>query len=482
MHTNSKTNILRSILTWIALIAMQPIALIFSISNILEAYSGVFVDEVGKVVVNELLLKNACLHLAYIGLISMTISLAARVYNHIMNAEEYTLSIFWSDLLEAIKVAMISIVLSTGMTGILIISLLLLLEKFDKTKLGNIVAELSDKWQYFIVFTQYISIPFIYFLYEAIVDISITTIFALLLYLEPIFGEVILALSPLIQLGVWGPVLLLIIGLAYIHGYSLRDLWFVGNESNDDEPLFSMDKFKSLMKCYFISTPSFILSSLALILYLYYSGVAAPIVLWLSSWTLEYGLFVVANILLYTIQPLVEELIYRSLGIYYMISAEYIPKDSSERTFTGIILVACLNGWLFAVAHQHVYAFIAIPGFLSLFAGGAAYTVMVLVKGDVSIPSFFHTVHNFSIAVYEIPFVLGSTLYVYSGLNWPSVIAESVRTYWVSSDKLKVKFDNDCQKASNFVARKLSQLKNIANDVHTISKEYFQDSLISWMP
>lgn len=423
----------RKILVTLLLVDAALDGILITYEGIIEKASYVIYADAG-IYISDLTRELAISHIGNIFYVSMILSLLARFSYRYTQAKPYTFYNFLIDILQAFKVALISLALTQGLFGVFQVALILIIEKFPETNLGRwCTLNLSSFFQ-----------GLVFCLHTAVCYIMVTSYFTLqrffyqkfyliLFHISYYLGDDIYYFMSTSGIASWLMHLFLIIGFSYMHGHTLNELFYVGESKTDKKTSTSIyNEAKDILKAFILSSPS--------VLYFIYIIFLYGFSIWLQSWSTGYCVFAFSQMVYFSVQPLVEELYTRSLGIYYMVSEGYLSNKIDERSLINIILCSLLNGWLFAVMHQSAYIPLTLYGFVSLAAAGMSYCAIVLFQGNISAPVLFHALHNYSIACIAYSLEIG--IYFEKCINIEhasSVIAGSIRVGYICKEEIQAK-------------------------------------------
>ena len=208
--------------------------------------------------------------------------------------------------------------------------------------------------------------------------------------------------------------MLSVIGFAKIHGKSFADLWFI-NGRKENEPYFSWKRD-------WLKIVAFLLTSLS-----FFVCFCLPEFVF-AFFTLEMAKYIFASLALYAVQPLVEELFYRSALIKYFQAEGVVDKDDMTKTsIWSKLSVSAIGGVLFAVVHQSVRGFSTLAPYLRLFMMGAMSTFLTISIGSIGAAVLFHSLHNLFCKIFSQSFChLGQV--IIKGFHINPIIAETLRT------------------------------------------------------
>ena len=114
----------------------------------------------------------------------------------------------------------------------------------------------------------------------------------------------------------------------------------------------------------------------------------------------------VLNAVMYAIQPLVEEIIYRSGLIALLEKMGFTNRKGKKTTFAKVVHTLVLGlfmGFIFGFAHSSVLgaASIGIASLVYHSLMGILFSYVTLWSGGIEIASVFHSLHNYSVFTYR---------------------------------------------------------------------------------
>ena len=136
---------------------------------------------------------------------------------------------------------------------------------------------------------------------------------------------------------------------------------------------------------------------------------------------------------MYAVQPLVEELFFRSGLIHYFKSEGVVDSDTTKTNIWSKLSVSALGGILFAVVHQMVRGFTTLLPYLRLFACGFSLTLITLTTGNIAAATLYHSLHNFCCTMFRSTFCSAGQLSI-GPVDVNPVVAETARTVLTIKD------------------------------------------------
>lgn len=350
--------------------------------------------------------------------------------------KHYTWADFGQDIGFVFKMVMIAMTLSLGMNGALVISAILLIEKTHLFPEKSVLGKLARKFPYLSILAQIAGGVFIFFGFNALSEFLqhmavklVTSVFGKSFLLRP--EGVLSAVNLVNLLSFWLPLLGVIIAVAKLHGGSFKKLWFLNGQKNEPFLSWKRDKFKILI---FMATA---LSALVGILMF-----PQTTIFYAFS---KYSFYLLVSIFtLFSVQPLVEELFFRSGLLYYFKSEGVVSKDTTKTSIWSKLSTSALGGVFFAIVHQLVRGFTSLIPYLRLFMTGFSYTFITLTLGNISAATLYHSMHNICCNIAPGSFCVIGQRHVGS-VNINPVVADSVRTVLTIKDEKRQKSGGDNQ-------------------------------------
>lgn len=336
--------------------------------------------------------------------ISSCLAVIARRVKEKQKGEGYSWKKLASDIGFIFKITMIAMItMLQGGPGVCMVGALLVFEKSHLIPKDSMMGRFINQYPWLSIIIQLLLV--------AAANLSMITF--------SFIGTCIIsypssaAIATLSQLFVWAPLLLSIIGFAKIHGKSFEDLWFI-NGRKKNEPYFSWKRDWLKIIAFLVTSASFF------ICFCFPEFVAV-------FFTFQMAEYILASIALYAIQPLVEELFYRSALIkYFQAEGVVDKKDITKTSIWSKLSVSAIGGVLFAIVHQSVRGFSTLAPYLRLFMMGAMSTYLTISIGSIGAAVIFHSLHNFFCKIFYDSFCTLGQLSI-KGVHVNPIVAETVR-------------------------------------------------------
>lgn len=212
----------------------------------------------------------------------------------------------------------------------------------------------------------------------------VTNAAALLLLLLAAYSSIYIAISHLflysLDFQIWGAFLTFILGGAKLIGLSFENLYIPFKQNSPSLKNFCQPKNLLILLAAFFATSS----SIFLIPLLTNNPLLtnqSNIVAWLFK-----------EFLFYTVQPMVEELINRTM-VLKLLEHENLYDPEKSPFCTQNVLVAMLSAWFFAIGHQQAL-YGGLEGFLYYTIPGISFALQTMMCGNILTACLFHSLHN----------------------------------------------------------------------------------------
>lgn len=305
--------------------------------------------------------------------------------------EEEILYLMYSDIYLLIKLPLIVLAIISG--SFMPVCAILLYEQWNlkPTIVGKwmdyILPQKEDRREEDIDLLVYYSIyPLVLLLLPLTtetISFKIKTIIGKHYMLEPI--------TTLKSLPYWLSSLALLMLGAYISSGSIRPLFTLQEKSDRGNKSY----FSNPLKNFSWVLISFLIASPTIFLPIYIFGWQICLItlceLFSSS---NYILYALSQCLFYSIQPLVEEMVFRALFFHYCASIDLCQKDYTKMSLIEKLLYSLLNGAVFAFVHQNVRRYRQLKNFVPLFLFGVLTSMLTFINGRIDLATFEHSFHN----------------------------------------------------------------------------------------
>lgn len=276
------------------------------------------------------------------------------------------------------------------------------------------------RWYYIVKVSYYVKQPFAI---NACLGLANLCMMLLIIMLVQFSVNAPILIKVLSSLPIWlGYYALLRYG-TYLVGGSVSSLFHLPTKTatkREDKYGNHARNFKWMLIAFLIASPTIIIGIL-------FPGYL-PTFLDLSYLSqMQYVVYCIANAILYSVQPMIEEIVFRVCFYRYCVLEKLCPEDYKDMSLTQKILYSFLNGSLFAFAHQMVRGYTALISFIPLMAAGFVFSMLTFLNGSIDFATFTHAFHNFSISIF--PGFLG--LWFEAGYEFTQyitpIISESIK-------------------------------------------------------
>lgn len=198
-------------------------------------------------------------------------------------------------------------------------------------------------------------------------------------------------LTALRQLPYWYSSLGLLLAGAYLVSGSIKGLFTLPTKSENKSKYSNLYRNLLWMAIAFTLASPTLLYPIAI-----YGWYPCALFVYESFTSLQGLLFILTQLSLYFIQPMVEEIVFRALLFRYFVFEGLCKKDYKEMNLKEKILYALYNGVIFALVHQNVRGYTSIYFFIPLFTAGVLASMLTFLSGRIDLATYEHTFHNLS--------------------------------------------------------------------------------------
>lgn len=350
-----------------------------------------------------LLAQENYMILAYYGIslplfgVAFTISLGIKIMN-ISDEQKFTLM----DMIQCIKLGLMAYAIIGGLTDTIIVSFICLFENFDAMIISNGEQELG--------IVPNLVMTLIFFALFTIFTLIACEIFYNNLWITP-------------ETALWGSVLLCVFCISSMFGCSVNDVLFPYYKENKPSSEKSKDMTSSLQwfTCMLIA---FLISAPSLTIVPWYMGQLPSLAFFTDYYFFRHC---ISSLILYSIQPLVEEILFRSFALKLLEKYGFFHPENDD--IYEKVLVSLLLGWLFTVAHIFPQGTITVDSLMLRLIMGTGMCLQTILTGDIVTSTFFHACHNFCCDTqsYFCWFFRGCPQFIYNQHHISPLLAETVR-------------------------------------------------------
>lgn len=356
----------------------------------------------------------------FTAIVSSLIIVAKRLNQKGKDKSGYSWAKFGQDIGFVFKMIMTALTLLQGVDGLFIISAIFLYEKTHLFPEKSVIGKMARKYPVGSVILQLVLYATLISAFNFVTGV-LTKVLATMLLSGQNTAMLPVLFDIVSLLGLWLPLLGMVIMVAKMHGASFEKLWFLnGRKKGEAYISWKRDKFKILI---------FMLTAL--------SAFAAPLIFSASSIVATISLqtlyLLLSTVMMYAVQPLVEELFFRSGLIHYFKSEGVVDSDTTKTNIWSKLSVSALGGILFAVVHQMVRGFTTLLPYLRLFACGFSLTLITLTTGNIAAATLYHSLHNFCCTMFRSTFCSAGQLSI-GPVDVNPVVAETARTVLTIKD------------------------------------------------
>lgn len=335
------------------------------------------------------------LHYLSMALVVATFTGALILYNKSIENKWDITSLTASDYYTIFKFSFIGFSLSSN--SFICVAALLFYEKLPYAEEGSSYRTYNDdieNCQYYITkLWYYIKQPLAILSYISMVELIAISPAMLILLSD---WKIPMYLSPIFDIVLWSGYYYALRYSAELVGGSWKSLFYLPTKdvSAEGHPYGSHTRnFKWMLIAFLIASPTIILNVL-------FPGFLFVMIDLSCLSHVQYVVYSILHVLYFSIQPMVEEIIFRVLFYRYCVLEKLCPEDYKEMDLTQQVLYSLLNSSLFAFMHQIVRCYNTVSSFIPLMCMGFLSSMLTFLNGNINLTTFNHAFHNISCTLF----------------------------------------------------------------------------------